>query len=172
MHFSHSISSARSHSTQNLVPQGTAPTPKMTAAAQRYLAQATVKPHWLSASAFWYRRTAASDDTTEFLFVDAESSSELPARRPAFDHAALATKLAEQTGQEVNPASLPFAWIELDADAASVRFRFDGKVFQLRSHDGALEPWAGDFGTKLVRFFGLFFSFLSSSFCFPLPKRP
>ncbi|KAH6851105.1 Alpha/Beta hydrolase protein [Chaetomium sp. MPI-CAGE-AT-0009] len=116
------------------------------ALAQRYLSQATVKPHWLSASAFWYRRTAASDEgTTEFLFVDAESS----ARRPAFDHAALAAKLAEQTGQDINPASLPFAWIELDADAAAVRFRFDGKVFQFRSADGALEPWSGDFGTKL-----------------------
>lgn len=136
----------------------------MTSAAQRYLAQATVKPHWLSGSAFWYRRTAASDGTTEFLFVDAESSSNSPARRPAFDHAALAMKLAEQTGQAINPASLPFPWIELDADAASVRFRFDGKVFQFRSHDGVLEPWAGDFGTKLVRvlnssflFFSLFF---------------
>ncbi|EAQ93740.1 hypothetical protein CHGG_01975 [Chaetomium globosum CBS 148.51] len=120
-------------------------------AAQRYLDQATVKPHWLSDSAFWYRRTAASDNTTEFLFVDAESSStgNLPVRRPAFDHTALATKLGEQTGQDINPASLPFSWIELAADAASVRFRFDGRVFQFRSDDRALEVWDGDFGTKL-----------------------
>jgi hypothetical protein len=146
-----------------VIPQDTAPTPKLTSAAHRYLAQATVKPHWLSASAFWYRRTAASDDTTEFLFVDAESS----ARRPAFDHAALATKLAEQTGQAINPASLPFAWIELDADAASVRFRFDGKVYQFRSDDGALELWTGNFGTKLVRVRRLFFFLSRFSFSFP-----
>lgn len=145
----------------------------MTSAAQRYLTQATVKPHWLSPSSFWYRRTAASEETTEFLFVDAESSSPSQARRPAFDHAALASKLAEQTGQEINPASLPFAWIEPDPDAAAVRFRFDGKVFQFRNDDGALEPWAGDFGTKLVCVFGSSsISLLFSSFLFSLAIAP
>lgn len=142
-------------------------------AAQRYLDQATVKPHWLSDSAFWYRRTAASDNTTEFLFVDAESSStgNLPVRRPAFDHTALATKLGEQTGQDINPASLPFSWIELAADAASVRFRFDGRVFQFRSDDGALEVWDGDFGTKLVCSFLFLFCFPCISLCYISPVR-
>jgi hypothetical protein len=118
-----------------------------TPVADRYLTQATVNPHWLSPSTLWYQRVSASgSNTTEFLFVDAESLS----RRPAFDHAALAAKLAAHTGQEVNPSDLPFAWIELDSDAAAVRFRFDSKVFQFRNEDGGLEVWGGEFGTRLV----------------------
>ncbi|KAK3293845.1 uncharacterized protein B0H64DRAFT_442948 [Chaetomium fimeti] len=102
----------------------------MTSAAHRYLAQAMVKPHWLSARAFWYRRAAASDGATQFLSVDAESLSHLAAHRPAFNHAARVTKLAEQTRQEIKRASIPFAWIKLDGDVAAVRFRLDGRVFQ------------------------------------------
>jgi hypothetical protein len=152
-----------------------------TALAQRYLAQATVKPHWLSSppgrsDTFWYRRVAASSSSSEFefLLLDPESESSSSRRRPAFDHAALAAALAEQSGQDINPRSLPFAWIELDGpDGAAVRFWFDGRVWQFRREgDGAggvLEGWEGDFGVKLVRspFFLLFpsFSFFS---CFSL----
>ncbi|KAK4182796.1 Alpha/Beta hydrolase protein [Podospora australis] len=118
----------------------------MTSLAHRYLAQATVRPHWLSPSTFWYLRTSASSDNAkEFLFVDAETSS----RRPAFDHANLAADLAKHTGQDVNPSSLPFSWIELDPNAAAVRFRCMETVFQYQDGEGKLEVWEGDFGTKL-----------------------
>jgi dienelactone hydrolase/uncharacterized membrane protein (UPF0127 family) len=111
---------------------------------ERYFAQASVTPHWISDASLWYLRASASG-TTEFIFVDAQS----PSRRPAFDHALLAQKLAEHTGQEVDPSVPPFSWIELAPDASTVRFRFSGKTFQFRNGDGALEVWDGDFGTKL-----------------------
>ncbi|KAK3360638.1 Alpha/Beta hydrolase protein [Lasiosphaeria hispida] len=116
----------------------------MTALEDRYSAQATVIPHWISETTLWYLRRIASG-TNEFVFVDAESQS----RRPAFDHALLAQRLAENTSEEVNPSSLPFSWIDIASDGSTVRFYFSGKTFQFRNADGELEVWEGDFGTRL-----------------------
>ena len=115
----------------------------------RYFTQSSIIPHWLSHTTLWYLRTSASN-TSEFIFADLAS----PSRRPAFDHALLASKLAEHAsgggGEEINPSSLPFSWIDLAPDASTVRFRFSGKTFQFGAGETAeLEVWGGDFGTKL-----------------------
>jgi dipeptidyl-peptidase 4 len=62
-----------------------------------------VVPHWIGGrDEFWYVRKTATGH--EFVWVDAANGR----KRPAFDHAAVATALAQVTGQPVDPAHLPF----------------------------------------------------------------
>lgn len=138
----------------------------MATPSERYLAQQTVNPHWISSSSssgnpaitsnFWYLRTAATTtpQITQFILVEPAAPDEASRRRPAFDHSALAGKLAEATGKDdVDPANLPFRWVEFSPDDLSrVRFRFNGRVWEYNSAEGGLNVWEGEFGTKLVSF--------------------
>lgn len=125
----------------------------MSSPSERYLKQATVNPHWINPHSFWYLREAASvPSTTEFVLVEATAEDESSRRRPAFDHTALAEKVREFTGQDVDPSHLPFRWIEFSKEGVlnGVRFRFSGKVFEYKA--GELGIWEGEFGTKLVSY--------------------
>ena len=86
-----------------------------------------VEPHWFGPlqTKFWYRRELAGKKS-EFIVVDAEHSSRLP----AFDHARLATVLSQKLGQEFSASRLPFENIAFIDDGASIRFNVDGKGFQ------------------------------------------
>ena len=67
-------------------------------------------PTWLPDGRFWYR--VSTVDGGEFVMVD-------PARRSraaAFDHGRLARALEEATGDEVDPARLPFQAFDLSDD--------------------------------------------------------
>jgi dipeptidyl-peptidase-4 len=97
----------------------------------------TVTPHWLPGNdAFWYRVETAPG-RAEFVFVDAAKGE----RRPAFDHAALATALSRETADSDAGAAdggmLPFSWIQMAGDASWVRFRADGVSWQF-DRDGTL----------------------------------
>ena len=93
----------------------------------------SVAPHWLSGNnAFWYRVENGPDDA-RFVWVDAVRG----ARRPAFDHEALAAALSRETRTEVRPGQLPFAWIQVAPDQTWVRFTVQNTVWQFE-RDGTL----------------------------------
>jgi dipeptidyl aminopeptidase/acylaminoacyl peptidase len=71
-----------------------------------------VAPVWIrDTETFWYRNR--TDRGTEFVFVDAEAGT----KRPAFDHARMATALAGVVEADVSPYELPFLAIELVGEA-------------------------------------------------------
>jgi dipeptidyl-peptidase 4 len=79
-----------------------------------------VRPNWIGdGTAFWYR--VQTERGTEFVRVEPSSAT----KAPAFDHPALATALAQASGEQVDPYDLPFRTIDVSADApaqpASVR---------------------------------------------------
>ncbi len=81
---------------------------------------ADVNSHWIGKShRFWYRK--AGPKGSEFIVVDAERNTS----GPAFDHAKLASALAESTKREVSAAELPFDAIELPDDEKSVTFNLE-----------------------------------------------
>ncbi|MFI6502921.1 DPP IV N-terminal domain-containing protein [Nonomuraea typhae] len=82
-----------------------------------------INPQWDGAR-FWY--TVDTRDGKRFILVDPAAGS----REPAFDHHRLAAALAAATGQEVNPAALPFSGIELSTDA--VEFFAFGSFWRCR----------------------------------------
>jgi dipeptidyl-peptidase 4 len=84
-----------------------------------------VEAHWLEGGeAFWYRRDVG--DTREFLLVGARQGT----KRPAFDHARLATALAAASGARVSATLLPFRSVDLSADGRGLRFYAFGKDWQ------------------------------------------
>jgi len=84
-----------------------------------------VDPHWIGKSdSFWYR--AARRDGVEFVLVDPEKGT----RRPAFDHARIASSLSTVSGIPVDPASLPFLEVSFDESHSSVRFSIEQQQWQ------------------------------------------
>ncbi len=80
-----------------------------------------VEAHWLPGNAqFWYEAKTGTN-TSEFIFVDAESGE----RRAAFDHAKLAKALTKAEVKTV-AANLPLANLEWNAPA-EISFRAGGK---------------------------------------------
>ena len=70
------------------------------------------RPNWIGdTDTFWYLNT--SSEGKQFVFVDAASGT----KRPAFDHARMATALTELLGDDVDAPQLPFGAIDL-ADGA------------------------------------------------------
>src|SRR5260221_9722925 len=79
-----------------------------------------VNVHWIGKSSrFWYRKVGPKG--SEFIVVDAERNTS----EPAFDHAKLASALAESTKREVSSTDLPFDAIELADDGKSVTFNLE-----------------------------------------------
>ncbi len=79
---------------------------------------------WLPDGRLYYR--AASPRGGEFVLVN-------PARRtrePAFDHARLANALASVTGSAVDGARLPFAAVDMSADARSLTAAVRGQTYR------------------------------------------
>lgn len=68
-----------------------------------------VRPRWMSGDRFWYRNRGANG--YEFLVVDLATG----ARRPAFDHARLASALSVAADTSYDAGKLPFrdlAWVQ------------------------------------------------------------
>jgi dipeptidyl aminopeptidase/acylaminoacyl peptidase len=81
-----------------------------------------ITPHWFRKDAcFWYRNDLRSGKK-EFILVDAEKGE----RRPAFDHAKLASALSQAARKNYSPEKLPFASIDLSDDLHTVRFEVGG----------------------------------------------
>ncbi|MEN6425470.1 MAG: prolyl oligopeptidase family serine peptidase [Phycisphaerales bacterium] len=80
-----------------------------------------ISPHWFAENTcFWYRNDL-SGGTREFVTVNAEQGTRLP----AFDHAKLAAALSKAAGAEYQGDKLPFDAIEFVGDAMIVRFLVD-----------------------------------------------
>ncbi|VUC29559.1 unnamed protein product [Clonostachys rosea] len=108
-------------------------------AAERCFEETFVAPQWLpGGQEFWYRRKTG-EKTFKFILVDIPRKT----TRPAFDHAQLASALEKCVGDlQIDPNALPFSWIELED--SSVRFRFEGQIWQYQSGKG-LVKWPGGF---------------------------
>lgn len=99
-----------------------------------------VTAHWLagSNSVFWYKREC-EPGRFQFMLVDCEKG----VCNPAFDHTGLASQLKSLTNDErIAPDMLPIEWINVDANAASIRFKYNGANWQYNRH-GKLEEWHG-----------------------------
>jgi dipeptidyl aminopeptidase/acylaminoacyl peptidase len=90
-------------------------------------------PHWFvlrmpdgtENTCFWYRNNL-SDNTKEFVLVNAERRT----RQPAFDHQKLASALSKATGDEYQVDKLPFDNIEFIEEAKVIRFKVGEKTFK------------------------------------------
>jgi dipeptidyl-peptidase 4 len=72
-----------------------------------------LEPHWLTNnSQFWYRNDNPGD-TREFILVDATTGT----REPAFDHAAAARQIGDDTATD----KLPVDSLEFSDDGATIR---------------------------------------------------
>ncbi|MSU62149.1 MAG: S9 family peptidase [Pedosphaera sp.] len=98
---------------------------------------------WLTNSShLWYRRELPSE-RSEFILVDTATG----AKRPAFDHAKLATALTASSGKEARPDNLPISNLRFAEDIKSFTFANEGKswrcdasTYELReSKDSALK---------------------------------
>jgi dipeptidyl aminopeptidase/acylaminoacyl peptidase len=84
-----------------------------------------IVPHWFDGDAhFWYRNDLR-DGTREFVLIDAEKGT----RVPAFDHRKLAVALSAATKKDYKPDRLPFDSIEFLAGISAVQFQCDGYVW-------------------------------------------
>jgi dipeptidyl-peptidase 4 len=79
---------------------------------------------WLSGDRFWYRST--SPEGSEFVIVDAATG----ARKPAFDHAALAVALSKATGASYDAHHLPSGLLGFSADGQVASFGVRGKRWE------------------------------------------
>jgi dipeptidyl aminopeptidase/acylaminoacyl peptidase len=81
--------------------------------------KARIAPHWFHHEArFWYRNDLRGG-AREFVLVDAERGTRLP----AFDHARLAAALSRAAGTSYDANRLPFDSIEFTDDGKAIRFQ-------------------------------------------------
>ena len=90
---------------------------------QSMVLNAQIAPHWIGDSdCFWYsrkiRQTGAVDIATEYRLVNAKTATHVE----AFNHSFLAQALANLTGEEVNPSSLPISGLTLELSPACATF--------------------------------------------------
>ncbi len=83
------------------------------------------RPSWIEkTSRFTYRRTIP--DGFEFIVVDAATLE----KRPAFDHAKLAARLAKASGEKVEGGKLPFRMITFVDNEKAVTFEFGESLWK------------------------------------------
>ena len=77
--------------------------------------------NWIGATTrFWYRKSMAGGNA--FVLVDAATLE----RKPAFDHAAIASALGAATGRSFTATTLPFAVVSFARDERSIDFAIPG----------------------------------------------
>ena len=98
----------------------------------------TVSPYWIEDSTcFWYER--ASVDAIEYRLVDANKGSNIP----AFDQAALAQALAEQSGEAVDANNLPLQHLVMTNQAKNLSFTAFDQHWHYDTQSSTLTPKAG-----------------------------
>jgi len=101
---------------------------------KKLVANAAVRPTWIgSGDQFWYLREAG--DRKEFVVFDAGTLD----RAPAFDHEKLAAMLAAATGEEVDPAALPFTHFDFNRGRSSIRVTVGGEDWSCSFPEGACQ---------------------------------
>src|SRR5439155_19286978 len=92
---------------------------KLAGQAKGKVFKTTITPHWFhNNTRFWYRNDA-KDDTRDFVLVDVEKGTRLP----AFDHARLAEALSKAAGAKYDAKRLPFQSIQFTDDRQAVQDR-------------------------------------------------
>jgi dipeptidyl aminopeptidase/acylaminoacyl peptidase len=99
--------------------------------------KASVNPHWLDPTHFWYRNDLRSG-AREFVLVDAEKG----ARVAAFDHAQLARALSIKIGQAFSADNLPVDIAAADASSFTivirgVAWKVDRSTYELNEAEAA-----------------------------------
>lgn len=107
-----------------------------------------VEPQWVGdQTKFWYR-VDLSHGRREFLIVDAAAG----VRKPAFDHAAVASQMTELLGREVSGEQLPIESLEYSKEGTlQLLIGLEGK-FSIDTNTGKLtrvEPGPEEATTKL-----------------------
>lgn len=93
-----------------------------------------VVPNWVGKSdEFWYRRQLKEGH--EFVLVNAATG----ARRPAFDHAAVARALAAVMKKDVQGNQLPFDAFDFKNDRGSIVFTLEGVEYTIALASGGVE---------------------------------
>ncbi len=109
---------------------------RMKALVTAELGQMALRPTWLEdGSAFWYRK-GLPGGAAAWIRVEARSG----ARRPAFDHAALAAALARVTGRPVDAERLPLQDLAFLDGGKRLRFRTDEGWWSFDPRKGAVSP--------------------------------
>ncbi len=86
-----------------------------------------VRAHWLEdGTRFWYRNDLAGG-TREFVLVDAEKGTRLP----AFDHAAVAERLSALTGNVIEAERLPVDTLRFEEKTLAVELRGKERSWRL-----------------------------------------
>jgi dipeptidyl-peptidase 4 len=94
-----------------------------------------LEPHWLSNnSQFWYRNDNPGD-TREFILVDAITGT----REPAFDHAAVARQIGDDTATD----KLPVDSLEFSVDGTTIRLIGGKQSWALNRATGDLKALDG-----------------------------
>lgn len=86
----------------------------------------SIAPTWLDDGTFWYRVTTRAGQ--RFMRVDPEARRNK--KRPAFDHARLATALNSATSANYAAETLPFRTFSYADGDRSIRFSAEGQAFQ------------------------------------------
>jgi dienelactone hydrolase len=85
----------------------------------------SIRANWMDDGTFWYRVTTPAGH--RFVLVDPDARRNK--KRPAFDHARVATALGTLTGDEVEAANLPFNAIEYGPDRRTISFSVSGSTY-------------------------------------------
>lgn len=104
-----------------------------------------VDPHWLSGSRFWYRVNTAGD-RQEFVLVDAEQGTRLP----AFDHARLAAALSRVLNQEVQADALPMERVAFHEQLEKMTCTIAGRRFRCDLQSYEIEEIAADAASEAI----------------------
>lgn len=111
-----------------------------------------IAPHWIGDSdCFWYKRSirkdadSAAEQGFEYRLVNAKMATNIE----AFDHAGLASALAEATSQPVDCLSLPIDNLEFGSlhrritfDAFDQSWQFDGMIKEVKRRATHPQYWA------------------------------
>lgn len=81
-----------------------------------------VVPNWLNGEQYFWYRVKSGPQQFEFIFVDVERGI----RKPAFDHQVVASELGKLTGDEFEPAALPFSKLNYNEDLSSIYVKAKG----------------------------------------------
>lgn len=94
-----------------------------------------IEPHWLeNISQFWYRNDNPGD-TREFILVDTGKGT----REPAFDHAAVARQISDDTATH----KLPVDSLEFSPDGATIRLVGSKQSWELNRATGEVKAFDG-----------------------------
>jgi dipeptidyl aminopeptidase/acylaminoacyl peptidase len=88
--------------------------------------KATLTPHWIENNTHMWYRNDLRDARKEFVLVNAEKGTRLP----AFDHAKLARELSKASGKSFDAGKLPFDLISFTPGLKGVRFHADGRLWE------------------------------------------